>query len=314
MKHFFKRISTSSTINLTHLGYTWFGRNIIRMENYQVIKKGSFWWRDNLKLLDGFKGIALVNLQDGSTCFFWTDLWGGHVNSQSYPELFSFVKNKLLSLKKVSRLQPFHHLFHLPLSEEAFDPMLQLEARMTLQQTTAENDVWTYIWGSLQFSSQKAYKHLMGHTEIHPTYKWLWNSCCQNKHKIFFWLLIKDRLSTRNILRKKRMALPSYACVLCGSDTEETLEHLFFQCPLAVACWGLIQVQIENSAGIFEVVEDSKAQLHTPIFMSLVILLCWTIWTTRNHLIFQGVQPSLQRYREVFRKELLLLQHRVGTK
>jgi hypothetical protein len=33
-------------------------------------KKGSFWWRDVLKLLDAFKGMALVNVQDGASCLF----------------------------------------------------------------------------------------------------------------------------------------------------------------------------------------------------------------------------------------------------
>jgi hypothetical protein len=42
-------------------------------------KKGSLWWRDNLKLLDSFKGMETVHLL---TCYFWTDLWGGHVNCQ----------------------------------------------------------------------------------------------------------------------------------------------------------------------------------------------------------------------------------------
>ena len=56
------------------------------------IKKGSFWWRDNLKLLESFKGMASVCLQDGSSCYFWTDLWDGHVHSQIFPELFSFAK------------------------------------------------------------------------------------------------------------------------------------------------------------------------------------------------------------------------------
>src|SRR6185312_7319260 len=37
------------------------------------IKKGSFWWRDTLKLLDKYKGMAICNIQDGSTCLFWTD-------------------------------------------------------------------------------------------------------------------------------------------------------------------------------------------------------------------------------------------------
>jgi len=38
-------------------------------------KKESFWYRDILKVLDAYKGMAAVNIQDGSTCYFWTDLW-----------------------------------------------------------------------------------------------------------------------------------------------------------------------------------------------------------------------------------------------
>jgi hypothetical protein len=59
-----------------------------------IKKRGSFWWRDNLKLLDSFKGMASVSLQDGTTCYFWNDLWGGQVHSQTIPELFSFARNK----------------------------------------------------------------------------------------------------------------------------------------------------------------------------------------------------------------------------
>lgn len=34
-------------------------------------KKGSFWWRDTLKLLDAYKGMSMNNIQNGSTCLFW---------------------------------------------------------------------------------------------------------------------------------------------------------------------------------------------------------------------------------------------------
>jgi hypothetical protein len=33
--------------------------------------KGSFWWRALLKLLDKYKGIAMVQVQDGSYVFMW---------------------------------------------------------------------------------------------------------------------------------------------------------------------------------------------------------------------------------------------------
>jgi hypothetical protein len=64
----------------------------------------------------------------------------------------------------------------------------------------------------------------------------------------------------------------------------------------------------------FVVMDSPKTQLNTPIFMSLVILICWTIWTTRNDLIFQEIQPSIVECRAYFRKELVLLMHRVRDK
>jgi hypothetical protein len=89
------------------------------------------------------------------------------------------------------------------------------------------NDVWTYIGGATRFKSSTAYKKLIGHQEIDPAFRWLWRSFCQPKHKVFCWLLLKDRLSTRNILRRKHMALDSYNCEICSMMVEETAEHLF---------------------------------------------------------------------------------------
>jgi hypothetical protein len=37
-------------------------------------KKGSFWWRDNLKLLNIYKGIAHVEARKGNTINFWNDM------------------------------------------------------------------------------------------------------------------------------------------------------------------------------------------------------------------------------------------------
>jgi hypothetical protein len=83
--------------------------NLVWEKGWQTSKshsKGSFWWSHNLKLLDTYKGMALVNLQNGSTCLLWFDLWGGQVQRRQYPELFSFVRNKQMSFKK-RLLSPF---------------------------------------------------------------------------------------------------------------------------------------------------------------------------------------------------------------
>ena len=89
------------------------------------------------------------------------------------------------------------------------------------------------------FSCAKAYKQLTGHAFAPPPFKWLWQKHCQHKHKVFFWLLLKDRLSTRDLLRRKGMELQSNECVLCTQHIDETLEHLFLLCPITTRKWAI---------------------------------------------------------------------------
>jgi hypothetical protein len=56
------------------------------------INRGSFWWRGILKLLDLFKGVATVSLQNGRTCQIWHDLWEGSVPAQEFPEFSPLTK------------------------------------------------------------------------------------------------------------------------------------------------------------------------------------------------------------------------------
>jgi len=80
-------------------------------------------------------------------------------------------------------------LFHLPLSVEAFQQFQDLSTALQTLHLSQDNDVWSYRWGSTHFSSKQVYKHLVGHSQTHSSFRWLWTSCCQNKRKIFFWLI-----------------------------------------------------------------------------------------------------------------------------
>jgi hypothetical protein len=44
-----------------------------RLPNH--ILKGSFWWQDNLRLMEKFKSCASGTVQSGSTCSFWHGSW-----------------------------------------------------------------------------------------------------------------------------------------------------------------------------------------------------------------------------------------------
>jgi hypothetical protein len=43
------------------------------------------------------------------------------------------------------------------------------------------------------YSFEKAYMHLIGSNVVHLAFRWLWSATCQQKHKVFFWLLLQDR-------------------------------------------------------------------------------------------------------------------------
>jgi hypothetical protein len=75
--------------------------------------------------------------------------------------------------------------------------------------------VWKYIWGSGAYSAQKTYIGLIGHFNFHPVYKWLWKNKWQPRHNMFYWLLLKNKLKTRSMLRIIGMNLESYTCDNC---------------------------------------------------------------------------------------------------
>lgn len=177
---------------------------------------------------------------------------------------------------------------------------------------TDNKDVWRFTWGP-NFSSSQAYKQLVGHQQVHNVYEWLWSCLCQPKYKVFFWLLIKDTLSTRNILKRKNMHLESYNCVLCLLNTEETCQHLFLLCPFAKQCWRIINIDIPINEDFPDITDYFKDRLQSQFFLAAVILVCWAIWSARNSLIFEGIQPTIGNARLLLQKEMLLLLHRVRT-
>jgi len=271
-----------------------------------IRKKGSFWWRDNLKLLDSYKGMAMVHIKDSASCYLWDDLWLNSVPKIQYPELFSFAKKPHITVRGAIDAFGPSALFHLPLSDAAYLQLTDLAGKLNSLQINSEADIWAYIWGSPFFSSAKAYIHLTGHRLVHAAFIWLWKSACQNKHKVFFWLLLKDRLSTRELPRRRNMELPDYNCVHCNTPTEETLEHLFLHCPFAHNCWASINLFVGNS-NPFVTLEQFRDQLNVPFFMDVIIVMSWCIWMQRNDLIFRGILPSQAACLRHFKSEFALV-------
>jgi hypothetical protein len=180
-------------------------------------EKGSFWWKDLLKLCDTFKGIAKCSVGNGSTVHFWTEVWNGNLLQHKFPRLFSYAKNQNISVADFIHNNNFQQQFHLPLSVQAFQEYQAMQDIIQQTQISNEaNDVWSYLWGNAYYSASKFYHLPYKNVQPPRPFIWIWNSSCSNKIRVFSWLLLMDRLNVRNILRRKKHKLEgnNYNCVL----------------------------------------------------------------------------------------------------
>ena len=102
------------------------------------------------------------------------------------------------------------------------------------------------------------------------------------------------------------MFLPSYDCVCCHLGMEETLSHLFFDCPFALACCARLNILIMGNSSV-QILEAMKDQINLPFSMDIIIIFCWNLWMQRNDFIFQRGQPSPQRCFQLFKKDFAIV-------
>jgi hypothetical protein len=77
--------------------------------------------------------------------------------------------------------------------------------------------------------------------QVSVPYKFLWKSKLPQKIKIFIWLVVRNKILTKDNL-KKRNWKGSQECCFCGGD--ESIDHLFFHYPIARYVWRVIQVAL----------------------------------------------------------------------
>jgi len=183
----------------------------------------------------------------------------------------------------------------MPLSPQAYAELLILEQNIHDQRMHAiESDTWSYIWNNSEYTSKKYYRNVFSAIQDHPLFNSLWKSKCTPKIKFFTWLPFNDRLSTRNILRRRKCFLETgYNCVVCLNDTEETLLHLFFDCSFSVSCWYAIGIQWNIALQPMDMIQLCKTNFGRPVFMEIFMIASWNIWKQRNGVIFDAKPPFI---------------------
>ena len=127
------------------------------------------------------------------------------------------------------------------------------------------------------------------HLPSSAIFRKLWRSKCTPRLNFFAWLLFVDRLNTRNMLvRRHYNVQPNYLCVLCSTNNEENLEHLFFTCPFALSCWNKLGIHWGTAASLDDRVLNMIAASGISFSMEIFVIAAWEIWNLRNSKIFDN--------------------------
>ncbi|CAO1939556.1 unnamed protein product [Urochloa humidicola] len=269
---------------------------------------GSFWWKDVWRLNTLFRGIARCHIGDGSTALFWDDLWTTQILAEAYPRLYSYVTDHSLSVKDVIQAPDLASIFSLPLSNEAYAELQELnEFLENFVYDPDVNDSWTFIWGSNEYSANRLYKFAFAGVQVPRTFTWIWKSKCTPRLKFFAWLLIVDRLNTRDMLLRRRCHLQSGAqCVMCDQNVVEDRDHLFFDCPFADHCWELINIDWPTGGSIHERFVAARNSASIRFFTEIFIVAAWEIWKLRNAVIFEGERATHRLWTFKFKEQIKL--------
>jgi hypothetical protein len=279
--------------------------------------KGSFWWKDCLSYNKEFKEIFKCKPVAGDSILFWHDIWYNDTAlKNSFPQLFSFAKSKRITLYNVihQSQSDIYEIFNLPLSIIAVEQCNRLiEIIQTISQDDNEvaSDLWSFPGHIGKYPTRKVYLKLTETDPAPPPYKWIWKSCCLPKQKFFFWVLLQDRLNTRNLLARKNFHIDSKSCILCDDQVEETMMHLFFECDFSQTFWWKIGEEWNLDFDLINMIIDAKNRSSNLFFKEALMCGCWSIWNERNGIIFDGKHRDLNHCYSFFKSSVGMIRHRV---
>ena len=243
---------------------------------------GSFWWKDICKLLDHYRNTTWIQVNSGNSALFWSDKWkiGDSVAplQSRFSRLFSYVKDPWVTVYEVFQSQDMINMFHLPLSAQAYQELLTVQDLMaSCRREEEQTDTWFWQGTCNAFKPKLFYSFMHSNMSFNPLLLWIWKSSCTMKIKVFAWMLIMDRLNTKDMVERRHWHLDDGVnCLLCPLRTRETRNHLFFECNFSVRIWSYLQITWSPGDDMSAIVLQAKQDFAQPFLLKLFLLLAGT--------------------------------------
>jgi len=118
-----------------------------------------------------------------------------------------------------------------------------------------------------------------------------WKTRCPSKIRHFLWQILSGCLSVRKNLQTRGMQ-GDICCARCGAP-EESINHVFFECPPAIQTWALSK--IPSNPAIFPT-ESLYANMNHLFWRVIPKMddhhfawILWYIWKARNSMVFSNM-------------------------
>ncbi|WVZ60403.1 hypothetical protein U9M48_010430 [Paspalum notatum var. saurae] len=194
-------------------------------------------WSDLIKIIDLYKRGRVVKTMNGDKTKFWHDCWLREKPLKDlYPVLYAICEEKSI-IVKTARERQLNFGFSRWLYPELSMQWEEIHSLVSSYSFKSDNDMVFWKWGKTkQFSVKTMYRSL-DDRGVGKNHKHIWKGKIPPKIKIFLILLEKGVILTRdNMVRRKWKGDP--ICSFC--DELETINHLFFDCPVTKVVWALI--------------------------------------------------------------------------
>ncbi|XP_074277728.1 uncharacterized protein LOC141601352 [Silene latifolia] len=155
-------------------------------------------------------------------------------------------------------------------------------------------------WGldGKEYSIQAGYHWLLDAQVKAVWHAFVWNRLVMSKHCVVTWLIVQQRLLTRDRLLRRGMSVDS-GCLLC-EQAAESHEHLFFGCSYSKLCLQLVSEWAGVSIPWHTPVQWWLRCIIRPLLKKHIIgaaigILMYLIWRERNYCLHDRLMRAPKR-------------------
>jgi hypothetical protein len=255
----------------------------------------SHFWQGLMEVKKFFWPCCKIIVGNGESTRFWEDHWlRDQPLSETFPNLYLVSLDQNITVKEVSLMGVRGLRFrraHVGVRREQWMGLCNLCANIVLS-NEPDRLSWK-LTGTGVFTVKSMYQALQNYGVV--PYKFMWKIKIPMRVKTFLWLILKKSILTRDVLLHRGGSCPKN-CLFCGSN--ETIDHLFFACPLARYVWNVISVSFGFNRPFSNVQEcvniwlQGLRGINRKLAAVVIAAVFWGIWKTRNLACFQKKWPD----------------------